>query len=130
MSIIIKGMDMPIECGNCDFFREDYGVPYCFITEKHIYFIGEIADFCPLIEIPTPHGRLIDEDSVLDQVENAYQIYKFNSAYYHQIKDYLVNAPTILEAEREPITFYDKPIGDAKEMPTTTSAHTILEAEE
>ena len=53
MSIIIKGMDMPIECGNCDFFREDYGVPYCFITEKHIYFIGEIADFCPLIEIVT-----------------------------------------------------------------------------
>ena len=74
MGLYIKGIDMPIECGNCDFFREDYGHPYCFITEKHITFIGEIADFCPLIEIPTPHGRLIAEGSITDQLQEIEDI--------------------------------------------------------
>lgn len=103
MSIIIKGMDKPKDCS------------YCILANKHInglceakYYCRLEADFehCPLVEIPTPHGRLIDADQITLECQWCS----------------LDDAPTILEAEKESITFYDKPIGEAKEMPTTTSA--------
>ena len=61
MSIIIKGMDIPKDCS------------YCILANEHInglckkkYYCRLEADFehCPLVEIPTPHGRLIDEDEI------------------------------------------------------------------
>lgn len=44
---------------------------------------------CPLVEIPTPHGRLIDADDLLRQ--------PMNTANYP--KNYVHNAQTIIEAE-------------------------------
>lgn len=73
MSLIIKGLDMPKSCGECKFFDKswiDGSVAWCNLTEQHITFIGEVADFCPLIEIPKGHGRLIikngDEEYEID----------------------------------------------------------------
>jgi len=48
--VIVKGMGMPQNCDecivNCDVFT---------FTDKR-------SPDCPLVEIPTPHGRLIDAD--------------------------------------------------------------------
>lgn len=72
MSIIIKGMNMPKNCGECRLYVDSIQTPdkkydcnpFCFATGKNITFIGELEDFCPLVEIPTPHGRLIDGDEL------------------------------------------------------------------
>lgn len=56
MSIIIEGMDKPGFCGDCCFLDE---------TQNCILF-GERGtyDDCPIIQIPVPHGRLLDENLI------------------------------------------------------------------
>lgn len=84
MSIIIKGMDMP---------KKDTG---CRII---ILYDGQVAmddgTFIPeykAIEIPTPHGRLIDTDNLKKHTwDDGYDLYVY--------WQYINNAPTILEAE-------------------------------
>ena len=73
MGVLIKGMEMPYGCADCDFcggiIMPD-GIYYCDCPAeashgKNISDAinnGARADFCPLVEIPTPHGRLIDAD--------------------------------------------------------------------
>ena len=61
MSILIKGMEMPENCDKCRFQSELR--LYCNAMPDN--FCGntddiERPDWCPLVEIPTPHGRLID----------------------------------------------------------------------
>jgi len=51
------------------------------------------CDDCPIIEIPTPHGRIIDEDEIYEQPHCG----ECNDA----TLDAINNAPTILEAEEE-----------------------------
>lgn len=55
-----------------------------------------IPDWCPLVEIPTPHGRLIDIRSVEDgkfvTVGNDYQRW-WNGA----LESVIDNAPTVIE---------------------------------
>ena len=57
MSVLIKGMEMPKNCGECPMICED---DLCHIT-KGGRTINERPPHCPLIEVP-PHGRLIDAD--------------------------------------------------------------------
>ena len=83
MSIIIKGMDMPKECGVCPFVSVSNNIPYCDILIEDI----RNGLSCPLIEIPTPHGRLIDESTL-----------NFETFYMDEMRmDY--TAEVILEAE-------------------------------
>lgn len=62
MSILIKDMEIPKNCVECKL--SDHISP----TECPIYSIekGDYWDkrykYCPLVEVPTPHGRLIDAD--------------------------------------------------------------------
>ena len=61
-SIIVRGMDKPESCGKC-FFRD--GIFCKAKNYKRISYValdGKIEIWCPLIEVPTPHGRLIDAD--------------------------------------------------------------------
>ena len=113
MSIIIKGMDMPKDGDYIFSFASDENGnnTIVLITDSRT---GKAICHKGVVSIPTTHGRLIDADQITLECQWCS----------------LDDAPTILEAETKPITFYDKPIGDAKEMPTTTSAHTILESED
>lgn len=61
MSILINGINKPKNCRVCDFNSSD-----CFCKINH----GKIdRDFwdcdnpCPIVEVPTPHGDLIDINS-------------------------------------------------------------------
>lgn len=78
MSILIKGMDMPKSCEDCPcaYFTEGAYSDECQVTHKHI--TDEKPTDCPLIEIPTPHGMLIDVDDLINHIYDC---------------------PTILEAE-------------------------------
>ena len=83
MGVYIKGMDMPKSClaGNgCEFRHicEPYknaiptelmnGVEWIGQAKKIVSQMQESRlETCPLIEVPTPHGRLIDEDTILSK---------------------------------------------------------------
>ena len=51
MGVYIKGMNMPRDCYNCKIWS------LCW-DEKPLY--NMIKSNCPLVEVKTPHGRLID----------------------------------------------------------------------
>ena len=61
MSVLIKGMKMPKNCCYCALGIYEY--PCNFTNQEHLWEDGRPPD-CPLIEVPTPHGRLIDADSL------------------------------------------------------------------
>ena len=78
MSILIKGMKLPKDCRDCpmETFYVNCGDTRCRATNKLlaeeynvIPFSGR-PDWCPLVEVPTPHGRLIDADALKNYIEN------------------------------------------------------------
>lgn len=72
MSVIVKGMEMPQNCIECH-------------VRCRLYLNGRKFRHpdCPLIEIPTPHGRLIDADKLL---EKAYWDYNEATRDYNNFK--------------------------------------------
>lgn len=89
MSILIKGMEMPLMCDECPCYNEsDYS---CNATGRGVieYRYDGRPDNCPLVEIPTPHGRLVDADKL-----------KYPLSWQGEIVRATVReAPTIIEAE-------------------------------
>lgn len=75
MGVYIKGVKMPKCCAECSFetlFSDD--IHYCTVREiaKEIptedYWECR-PSFCPMSEVPEPHGRLIDADALADDLE-------------------------------------------------------------
>ena len=54
MSVIVKNMEMPKTCDEC-LINCGHSMLYIGITDRR-------SPNCPLVEIPTPHGRLILEN--------------------------------------------------------------------
>ena len=86
MSYIVP-MNKPV-CQNC-YFRVGR---YCGIIESTEQ-IPVKKNRCPLVEIPTPHGRLIDADELANKT-----FYSKTSAPYITYKTF-VDAPTVIEPE-------------------------------
>lgn len=69
MSVLIRGMEMPTNCGKCKLFDRSHAIGlfaplgWCRVNGKEIFLLSEKADFCPLAPVP-PHGRLIDADAL------------------------------------------------------------------
>ena len=69
MSVIVKGMEMPLNCAMC----ERWSICECLKEYKDyesILYAVDDGDLvraveCPLIEIPTPHGDLADLNDVV-----------------------------------------------------------------
>ena len=64
MSVLIKGMEMPKDCTSCPFDDQDYY--RCNAIMRENYNRKGRPDYCPLVEVPTPHGDLIDRDELKD----------------------------------------------------------------
>ena len=75
MSLLIKGMEMPTRCDDCAMGHElnigtsvtGYGcLAMLQMGDARIRPIscGTKPDWCPLVEVSTPHGRLIDADAI------------------------------------------------------------------
>ena len=110
MSILIKGMDMPECCTECSCCRHDNWngetAHQCnvslitFSAEDENWIYDKRPNWCPLIEIPTPHGRLIDADKLLEKTywdynEATHDYNNFKVVSHYDIAD----APTVIEAE-------------------------------
>lgn len=67
MSIIIRGMEMPKTCSDCEWsYYVGNGRAMCqkvSKTDKADIMTKGRAGFCPLIEVP-PHSRLIDANKI------------------------------------------------------------------
>lgn len=65
MSILIKGMEMPFTCLTCNFHKCAGGVgDFCSLTKRRQFRFKNRPKDCPLVEVPEPHGRLIDADAL------------------------------------------------------------------
>lgn len=100
--ILIRGMEMPRCCAECDFadFQDiDFEIfYYCNRTEKIIEEdeAHKIHPDCPIHELPS-HGDLISRDAVLNKID-AYVCGSQDSEF---IKNEIIKAmPVIVPAER------------------------------
>ena len=102
MSTVIKGLSMPKNCLLCPCcVGEGIGAGrqhYCqAIDDEPCVSETYRPKNCPLIEIPTPHGRLIDADALMEC--------RLEPNHYEELKDGYIpdydldSAPTIIEAE-------------------------------
>lgn len=108
MSILIKGIKRPKNCDECP------------LADSYLACDARSIN-CPLVEVPTPHGRLIDADALYEQTaeweaQSLAQVKKHDpraedqtwgwahwsvvlverTAFKHDIAD----APSIIEAEK------------------------------
>ncbi len=104
MSLIIKGMDMPYCCVVCP-FKEMYNDGLlCKATKPHQYipkFLHKRNEKCPLTELHTPHGRLIDADELIKKLKRHRDMCGVIEIQYgiDTAIRILENAPTVIKAE-------------------------------
>ena len=100
MSILIKGMEMPKACEWCSFistFTTESGLGCrCEVEKFEFWDYSKRQENCPLVEIPTPNGDLVDRDDLIDEINRATfaERYDYNVAY-----NIVTDAETIIEAE-------------------------------
>ena len=100
MSVIVRGMDMPKDCFEC--------MVDCPVGVQRFIVIGRPRG-CPLVEIPTPHGRLGDLDKLWDRMynytdnEGAKMPFGDNDFMIHKDSacELIEDTPTVIEAEGE-----------------------------
>lgn len=96
MSVVIKGMIKPKDCGYCQFCIEEdvmFETEFrCSITGMYMDEDHCFPDICPIVELPGRHGRLIDEDEIIVPSLSSW-------ADQAIVADAIQDAPTIIEAE-------------------------------
>ena len=68
MGIYIKAMTRPSNCWNCGVGYEAQ-CPICIGVAGAAEYKTSRHPDCPLVEIKTPHGRLIDADAIADDLD-------------------------------------------------------------
>lgn len=75
-SILIRGVDDPKNCSLCICCDKD--TRYCKASERYIQTFEDVLnykpDFCPIVVVHTPHGRLVDIDAAkkcLDELSDC-----------------------------------------------------------
>ena len=127
MSFIVKGLNMPKDGNSIDISVQDSGAVLVKSSEGYYEFKGNIA-----VEIPTPHGRLIDGDKLRAEFRDMAEMewnkrtmpLSWSYAYEDAINE-IDLATTIIEAEREVMPVFPEP---PVMQPCPDGA--ILEAEE
>lgn len=89
MSVLIKGMEMPKDCVACRWHTR-WGCEIAGI-------VTNTAQGCPLVEVPTPHGRLVDIDEVYRVLSKQY--HHTTDLQHTALREALAKGLTVLEAE-------------------------------
>ena len=116
MTILIKGMKMPENCYQCRFYNSPCA--QCRIIGRTYMNMSNQPsirpEWCPVVEVPTPHGRLIDADELKERIAATY--------YSQEEKD---------QAPRDDIPWMNGCNTKVKEVcGMTDDAPTVIEAEE
>lgn len=129
MSILIKGINPPSCCKSCQLiaWNNDAGF-YCAALSDNLVkcacsMDGSKRGDCPLVEIPEPHGRLIDADALKTKLNNIHdfllgdcefsELAMSDKARIDELTNCIaeiVNAPTAMESERSKRMNMDKDI--------------------
>ena len=105
MSMLIIGVNPPKSCYACSWYNK----VICPVNDGRYYYRAQRHPSCPLIEIPTPHGRLGDLDKLWDRMynyidnEGAKMPYGDNDFMIHKDSacELIEDATTVIEAEGE-----------------------------
>lgn len=103
MSMFIKGINPLKSCYTCDWYNK----VQCPVDVSKCYYKMARHPSCPLIEIPTPHGRLGDLDALWDRMykyidnEGAKMPFGDNDFMIHRDSacELIEDAPTVIESE-------------------------------
>lgn len=110
MSVLIKGMKMPEKCGSCDLFHVESPM-HCTVVKGHKTVGAPYGmprpDWCPLVEVKEPHGRLIDEENVIDAIHERLKVLQTHEVFRRkrgdidllEVMPYIAKIPTVIEAE-------------------------------
>ena len=116
MGVYIRGMKMPKCCSNCEFhWEEDVSFDIMHTCQLKTGYIDEadIHSFpydCPLVEVPEPHGSLIDKEvlskAVLkwlppDPCGKEEMEYPYETDICVSMMMEIEEQPTVIEAEGE-----------------------------
>ena len=102
MSVLVKGMEMPSGCNMCQLRDLCYDYYICRakkLNDGRYLDVDDVTNrrhlYCPLIEVPAPHSRLIDADELIgylnEWLSDPVALSGFTRIINHQ--------PTIIEAE-------------------------------
>ena len=107
-------LEMPKDCPMCPFAHYDMfntfrgcditrGKRWAVTNDKDYAESSTRPDWCPLIEVPEPHGRLIDGDKVLDGLAHNIGICSLDYLTPNEwaIVSWFRDAPTIIPASEE-----------------------------
>ena len=97
MTILVKGMKMPRNCFCCSMSQLEDGRLFCCMLRDEVL-RRRVDPDCPLVEVPTPHGRLIDVKDVQNEIDKVRPGRCYEDAWALTVMD---NAPTVIEAEVE-----------------------------
>ena len=100
MGVYNKGMEMPKDCIVCPF-----GWNGCNKQHDFVY-MGSRPDFCQLIDVHEPHGRLGDLDELYNHLNEWYLTHEHGFSetekiYIRAMLSGVKDSPTIIEAEVE-----------------------------
>ena len=102
MSILIKGFEIPTRCAECRLstVHSFNDRPLCDVLVEYMSY-GEWEtkrlDNCPLVEVPEPHGRLIDADELVDKHFGKEFLSKVMTADEDDLGTALVNVPLVIK---------------------------------
>lgn len=102
MSYIVP-MEKPKRCGLCPCFHAEQPM-YCQAVkaskDKRIIapYGAPIPDWCPLIDIPTPHGRLGDLDKLMIEFMDS-DLDHLQRDDWKEVIQIVEDTPTIIEAD-------------------------------
>lgn len=71
MSVLIKGMEMPALCQECDLYIDGACYAKGYRDYRRIMDTAK-PDDCPLIEVPTPHGELVDRSELIAEYDRQH----------------------------------------------------------
>lgn len=115
MSILIKGVKMPKSCYECSGFFNKADYHQCYydkddrdLDELNVY--ATRPEWCPLVEVPEHHGRLVDLDKLIDDMglDEARKYgnktardrsFSYGTLMRYEIVDALEDTPVIIDKE-------------------------------
>ena len=103
MGVYIKGMEMPKACEFCFIVGECENKHYVLVKDGADYIPRRVKENCPLVDVPEPHGRLIDADALANDLDYDAEHYEEDHEMKSNCASWLRSnaTPTVIEAEGE-----------------------------
>ena len=97
MSMLIIGENPPKSCYVCSWYNK----VQCPVDDGKCYYKTQRHPSCPLVEIPTPHGRLIDADKLLEKAYWDYNEATHDYNNFRVVSEYdIADAPTVIKENK------------------------------